>query len=160
MSSPRYSLELELPDRENWFVDDQTTPWFVARHAATRSEIVARIWRAPRLVRREECETQARLWRPAIPKTADESVMERRVITTPAGFSGELVVGVAPLSASSELQGFAVVFGSSVGRCYALVYTTTAAGRGADAALGRRLAIVADEIVPRVRLRGIDERVH
>jgi hypothetical protein len=121
---------------------------------------VARVWRAARLVRREDCEAQARLWRPAIPKTSDDAMMERRAMTAPAGFSGELVVGVAPLPASSEIQGFALMFAASVGRCFALVYTTAAAGAGADAALGRRLQIVADEIVPRARLRSIDERIH
>jgi hypothetical protein len=157
--SKRHSLEMPLPDRASWSLDDSTTPWFVAVHERTRSELSARIWRAGRLVRPSECERQARLWKPAIPGVGAESVLEARRLSAPPGWTTELTVGVERVGAGQELRGFALAYGATVGRCYAFVYTTFATGAGAQASIGRRLAIVADEIVPQVRMRSIDERV-
>jgi hypothetical protein len=156
--SARHSLELPLPERESWSLDDRSTPWLVARHERTRSELIARLWRAERLVRPEDCERQARLWNRAIPEVVADAVIEARRAPTPPGWTTELTVGAERAASGHELRGYALAFGSSVGRCYALVYTTVAAGAGAQASVGRRLAIVADEIVPRVRVRSIDER--
>jgi hypothetical protein len=157
--SARHSLELPLPEGASWSLDDSTTPWLVARHERTRSELAARIWRAGRLVRPADCDRQARLWNPAIPEALAESVLETRSVTAPAGWTTELTVGVERVASGVELRGFALAFGVTVGRCYAFVYTTLATGAGAEASIGRRLAIVADEIVPQVRVRSIDERV-
>lgn len=157
--SVRQSLELSLPERKSWRVNDVATPWLVAQHEPTRSELVARTWRAPRRVKRDECEKQARLWRPGIPAAPAESVMETRQIDAPEGFHSELTVGVEPTGQPGHLRGFAMAFGATVGRCYALVYTTHAFGPRAEAAIGRRLALVADHIVPRARFRSIDQRV-
>jgi hypothetical protein len=131
----------------------------VARHAATRSELVARTWRAARLVNKDDCERQARLWRPEIPDVPPDSVLETRRIDAPPGFTTELRVGAAPLALTREIRGYALAFGTMVGRCYALVYTTIDGGAGAEASVGRRLAVVADEIVPQVRFLSIEERV-
>jgi hypothetical protein len=160
VSSARYSIELSVPERDLWHIDDSSSPWFLARHVATRSELALRTWRAARTVKRAECEQQARLWRPNIPQTPEESVVERRMVAAPEGWSTELVVGVAPAPTAGELQGFALAFGVAVGRCYALLYTTTDRGRGAEITIARRLGVVADEVVPSVRVRSIDERVH
>jgi hypothetical protein len=159
VTSARYSIELSVPERDGWHLDDSSSPWFTARHPATRSELALRTWRAPRTVKREECEAQARLWRPSIPNAPEESVIERRMVAAPEGWSTELVVGVAPAPVAGELQGFALAFGTAVGRCYALLYTTLDAGRGAEITIARRLGVVADEVVPSVRVRSIDERV-
>jgi hypothetical protein len=158
LSSARFSLELPLPDRAAWQLDDRSTPWLRAAHAATRSELLARTWRAARTVRRSECESQARLWRPATPELDPDSLLERRELDAPPGWSTELAAAVRPL-ADQQLEGVALAFGASAGRCLAILYTTRDSGPGAEAAIGRRLALVTAEVIPRVRLRSIDERV-
>lgn len=157
--SARQSVELSLPDRDGWHVDDAATAWFSARHPVTRSELLLRTWRAARTVKRDECEAQARLWRPSIPPAPEESVIERRMVAAPEGWSTELVVGVGPAPTPGELQGFALAFGVTVGRCYALLYTTLDSGRGAEVTIARRLGVIADEVVPSVRFLSIDDRV-
>ena len=155
----RHSLEVPIPEAGGWQVDDRSTPWLVLRHPPTSSVLEPRTWRAPRLVERRECERQARLWRPDIPAAEPESVVERRPLAAPADHATEIVVGVGPAPQAGGLRGYALAFGATVHRCYALVYTTHARGTGAETAIARRLGLVADEIAPRVRLRSIDERV-
>ena len=157
--SVRHSLDVPIPEADEWQIDDRTTPWLVLRHAPTRSALELRTWRAPRRVDREQCERQARLWRPDIPAADPETVVERRQLTAPAEYATEIVVGVGPDPGASGLLGYALAFGATVQRCYAFVYTTHAAGTGAEAAIARRLGVMADEVAPRVRVRSIDDRV-
>lgn len=155
VESRRQSLVLTLPMRESWRIDDAVEPWFLARHAATGSELRLRTWPAPRQVRAEECQTQARLWRPSIPPIREEAVV-RRKLSAPAAFSGEVVVGVEP--GGDGLEGHVLAFGATVGRCYAAVFTTRASGPGSEDTLGRRLVLIVEAVLPRVRLLGVEDR--
>jgi len=155
VESPRQSLAVRLPQRDAWRTDD-AQPWFLARHPATESLLRLRTWLAPRLVRPEECEQQARLWLPAIPPTRAEAVV-RRPLRAPEGFSGEVVVGVEP--GHEGLEGHALAFGADVGRCYAAVFTTHASGSGSEDVLGRRLVLIVEGVLERVRRHTIEDRV-
>jgi hypothetical protein len=148
-------LVVPLPVRAGWRIDDDVDRWFLARHAATGSELRLRTWLAPRQVRAEECQAQARLWRPSIPAIQEESVVRRR-LRAPEEFFGEVVVGVEP--GGDGLEGHALAFGASVGRCYAAVFTTRASGPGSEEALGRRLVLIVEGVLARVRLRGVEDR--
>jgi hypothetical protein len=147
-------IELRLPDRDTWQVDERS--WLVAKQASTGSELALRTWRAERLVRRTDCVAQARLARPSLPVVNDEAVIERRPFTAPAGFESELVVGVEP--SATGVTGYALVVGSSVGRCYAAVFVTRAAGAGSEQAVAARLGSAVDAVFPSVRVRSVDER--
>ena len=107
-------------------------------------------------MRRADCEAQARLARPAIPVVHDEAVVERRAFAAPSGFDTELVVGVEP--GARGISGYAIVIGSSVGRCYAAVFTTAVAGAGADEAVASLLGVMVDRVLGGVRVRSVDER--
>jgi hypothetical protein len=155
VASRRQSLVVRLPMRATWRVTDDDEPWFLALHAGTGSELRLRTWLAPRQVRPEECQAQARLWRPSIPPIDDEAVVRRR-LRAPSDFSGEIVVGVAP--GESGLEGHALAFGASVGRCYAAVFTTRVSGPGSEEALGRRLVLIVDGVIGRVRVLGVEDR--
>ena len=150
-----FPIELHLPDKPAWRITDGPT-WLVAQHAQTSSELALRTWRAERLVRRTDCEAQARLARPAIPVVRDEAVVERRALATPADFDTELVVGVEP--SAQGISGYAIAFGASVGRCYAAVFTTHVTGAGAEQEVATRLGSAVDRIFSTVRLRSVDER--
>jgi len=155
VESRRQSVVVRLPVRAAWRVDDATEPWFLARHAPTGSELRIRTWVAPRQVRAEECQAQARLWRPSIPPIEDETVVRRR-LRAPEAFFGEVVVAVAP--GDSALEGHAMAFGASVGRCYAALFTTRVSGPGSEETLGRRLVLIVDGVLGRVRVLGVEDR--
>jgi hypothetical protein len=150
-----FPIELSVPNKSSWQIADGPT-WLVLRHAPTSSELALRTWRADRLVRRNDCETQARLARPAIPVVHDESVVDRRPFAKPADFDIELVVGVEP--SAQGISGYAIAFGASVGRCYAAVFTTQVSGSGAEQEVATRLGVAVDRILSGVRVRSVDER--
>lgn len=150
-----FPIELSLPSKDTWHVSDGPT-WLVAAHPASSSILAVRTWRADRLVRREECEAQARLARPSLPVVRDEAVLERRALRAPSGFDTELVVGVE--STSAGLSGYALIIGASVGRCYAAVFTTAVSGPRAEEEVATRLGLAVDRILSSVRLRSVDER--
>jgi hypothetical protein len=150
-----FPIELTLPDKPNWQIADGPT-WLVAQQPATSSQLSLRTWRAERVVRRSECEAQARLGRSAIPIVHEEAVVERRSLSAPAEFDNELVVGVEPNGRG--IFGYAVVFGASVGRCYAAVFTTKVSGKTAELEVAARLGLVVDRVLSHVRVRSVDER--
>lgn len=157
VSSARFMLAVSLPERRAWSVDDASQPWLTMRHDASASQLLARTWLAPRLVRPAECEQQARLWRRDLPVPASDELVDRALLAAPNGFQTEVRVGVSRRGA--ELEGYVLAFGASVSRCYALVFMTSASGPGAEGVLGRRLATVNDGVLPRVRSLGVEDRV-
>jgi len=150
-----FPIELSLPNKPSWRIKDGPI-WLEAEHADTPSLFEFRTWRADRLVRRADCVAQARLSRASLPTVREESVIERRAFPAPAGMEAELVLGVEP--SGSGVAGYALVFGSSVGRCYAAAFTTHVEGPGADQAVAARLAVAVDQVLAHVRLRNVDER--
>jgi hypothetical protein len=156
IESRRFSVALSLPERSRWSVDDRTERWLVAVHHSTQSKLRVRTWLAPRLVRPAECAAEARLWSGDIPELSDSAV-ERRELGAPSGFRTELTVGVRPAKAG-QLEGYAVAFGATVGRCYGAIFTTMAGGEAKADVIGRRLAIVVDGVLARVETVAIDQR--
>ncbi|HTA91464.1 MAG TPA: hypothetical protein VK745_17890 [Polyangiaceae bacterium] len=148
-------IELMLPDKANWSISDGPS-WLEAEHRASESKFALRTWRADRLVRRSECESQARLVRPSIPIAREESTIDARAFAAPAGFDVALLVGVEP--SAQGVAGYAIVFGASVGYCYAAVFTTFAEGAGADGEIATRLGIAVDRVLSSVRTRSVDDR--
>jgi hypothetical protein len=150
-----FPIELTLPGKASWQLVDGPT-WLVLSHAPTSTELALRTWRAERLVKRSDCEAQARLARTSIPNVREEALVDRRRFATPADFDSELVVGVEPTP--QGVSGYAIEFGASVGRCYAAVFTTHVRGAGAEQEIAARLGVVVDRILSGVRLRSVDER--
>jgi hypothetical protein len=148
-------LELMLPEKATWIVTEGPS-WLEIEHFQSSSRFAFRTWRAERLVRRVDCAAQARLLRPTIPIANDESIIDRRPFVAPAGFDSELVVGVEP--SAQGVTGYAVVFGASVGFCYAALFTTTVGGAGAEQEVAARLGVAVDRVFSSVRTRTVDDR--
>ena len=148
-------IELMLPDKGAWLVTEGPS-WLEAEHRQSSSKFAFRTWRAERLVRRADCAAQARLTRPTIPIVSDESIIDQRPFAAPAGFDSELVVGVGP--SAQGVVGYALVFGASVGFCYAALFTTTAGGGGAEQDVASRLGIAVDRVLSSVRTRTVADR--
>jgi hypothetical protein len=150
-----FPLELTLPGKASWELAEGPT-WLVLEHRPSSSQLALRTWRAERLVRRNECEAQARLARPTIPIEHEEAVVDRHALSAPADFDSELVVGVEP--SALGIAGYALVIGASVGRCYAAVFTTRVSGKDAELEVAARLGLVVDRVLSQVRIRSVDER--
>ena len=164
-SNARYGT-LELPtlpgiialyDADRWRATTGGS-FTVLEHAPSRSTLALRVWRAARLVRPAECEAEARLVRPALPRPDPDAIVDSRSLEAPEGFSGSLVIGVdgAP---RGDVRGYALAVGAAVGRCFVLAFETTAEGVDAASTVGERLRAAVDRIAPSVRLREVDQRV-
>jgi hypothetical protein len=57
------------------------------------------------------------------------------------------------------VEGYAIVFGSSVGYCYAAVFTTVASSGDAEQEVAKRLGIAVDRTLSSVKTRSVDDRV-
>ena len=151
-------LELLLPDADGWRHDPRDTRAWVATHAATRSRLLARVWRADRIVRAADCERELRELRPDLPTLEPEERIEQRRLRVAGDFSAELTTGAVHANAS-ELTGHGLSFGSDGRECLALVFTTQAEGDAAARQVGERLGIVSRTIFERVRRLDIMGRV-
>ncbi len=127
-------------------------------HPPTRSMLVLRIVSAPRLVRPEQCEADARLAWPSLPLADPSSVVERRALTSPLGFDTRVVVGVEP-RALAHVHGFALAVGAATGSCYVASYETESDGPGAVEEVADRLALVVAGVMDTLRVPSAEERV-
>jgi hypothetical protein len=86
--------------------------------------------------------------------------VERRPLSAPEGYHGELIAGVKLGEArpnEARLGGYVLAWGATVGRCYAAVFTTQASGTDAELRIGRTLAVAAG-VLDRVRAASVDDR--
>jgi hypothetical protein len=143
--SDRFGLSFALPDGRAWQVDDRQEHWLTARHAASGSLLVVRTWREDENATRDRCEQKARLWRD-LPKREGADVFARKRVDVPRGFDTRVELGVVPAAAGAPVGGFAMAFGGSAKRCFAFVYTTSAAGPGAETLLADRLAAMTESL--------------
>jgi hypothetical protein len=158
--SPRFGLQLTLPDGRAWSIDDHAGSWLVARHAATGSELALRTWREDGIANRMRCEEQARLWR-KLPAKEGADLVEQRSLDVPPDFDTRVEVGVVtPLPGAravkdqpSGIRGFVLAFGGKAHRCFAYVFATHAEGPGAEQAVGERLATMVQGSLQKIRLR-------
>ncbi len=158
--SPRFGLQLTLPDGRAWAIDDHSGSWLVARHAATGSELALRTWREDGVSHRMRCEEQARLWR-KLPDKEGADLVEQRSVNVPPDFDTRVEVGVVtPLpgargakATDAGIRGFVLAFGGKGHRCFAYVLTTRAEGPGAEQAVGERLAAMVQGSLEKIRLR-------
>lgn len=147
---------VSLPDARAWHASTSGT-FTLLEHGATHSRLTLRVTLAPRLVRPEQCLTEARLARPSLPGPDDGSSVEQRTIGAPAGFDVRLVVGVAP--ARGGVHGYALAFGAATSRCYVAVYETDADGEQAAKVVAERLAIVVSGVLETLRVPSAEGRV-
>jgi hypothetical protein len=150
-----FPIEFMLPAKASFRISDGPV-WLDAEQRESSSAFAFRTWRADRLVRRDECERQARVARVTIPALPEDAIVDRRAFAAPAGFDLELIVGVEP--STHGVAGYAMVFGASVGRCYAALFSTEVAGAGADREVAARLGFAVDRVLSGVRARSVDER--
>lgn len=143
--SERFGLAFALPDGRAWEVDDRKDRWLTARHAPSASTLLVRTWREDENAGRERCEAKARSWRD-LPRREGADVFAHRRLDVPRGYDTRLDLGVVPAAAGAPAGGFAMAFGGWAKRCFAFVYTTSAAGPDAERLLADRLAAITETL--------------
>ncbi len=83
--SKRLELSLALPDGRAWRIDDHSTLWLRATHAASSSALLARVWFEPSPVNDERCYARAREWEPRLPDLAAARIVDDTVVRLPYG---------------------------------------------------------------------------
>jgi hypothetical protein len=154
-------LEFPLPDARGWRRDPREKQSWVARHRQTTSTLVVRAWEHDDVARIEDCERQARAWRPSLPEAAPEEVLEHREQVLAGAYRARVVLFVraAKPASGSTLSGHALAFGSDARSCLMLAFSTAASGPRSASDVAERLAVVAQGVFGRARRVGIDERV-
>lgn len=152
-------LEFPLPDAAGWRRDPRQKQSWVARHLVTSSTLVVRAWRHDDIARAEDCEEQARLWRPDLPAVANAELVETRQQTIANVYASQVTILVRAPRDGGALSGHALAFGSDARDCLMLAFSTSASGTGADAEIARRLGAVVESVFGRARRLGIDQRV-
>jgi hypothetical protein len=154
-------LELPLPDAQGWRRDARDKQNWVARHRRTASTLVVRAWDHAELARIENCERQARSWRPELPQAAREELLDQREQLLAGAYQSRVVLFVraATPAPGGRLEGHALAFGSDARSCLMLAFSTTASGPRATDEIAERLSVVLEAVFGRARRVGIGERV-
>lgn len=158
--SKRFGLRLPLPDGHAWRIDDHTGRFLVAINASTESELAVRLWREDEVVNRQRCEAKARVLR-KLPERTGAELVDRRAALVPAEFDTVVETFVVPAKAQGQaITAFALAFGGLERKCFAYVFTTRAAGAGAEQAVGDRLGSMVRGSLERLSFSGeLEQRI-
>jgi hypothetical protein len=138
-------LQLLLPNPEGWRVDPTEKLSWVVHHPRSNSALVVRIWHTEMIARPEDCERQARIWRPDLPRPEPAEIVQSSRPRLAGDYDGRLTVGVrSSTRAPNEMRwtGYALAFGSAARSCLLLAFCTFAEGPAARRAIADRLALV------------------
>jgi len=149
--SKRFELSLRLPDGPAWRIDDHKSPWLRATHEGTRSKIALRSWREEENVTRGGCYARARAWDPSLPDLDASRLLDDGVRPLDAQ-SARVIVGLAGPVDAPSIGGFVLAIVGDVRRCLLVAYETEAQGPAAEGQVADRLAIVADRLLPAIKL--------
>jgi len=143
--SKRFELSIAFPEGKSWRIDDHGSPWLTARHPATGTLVRARIWHEASIVNGSACERRAREWLKDMPDVSNMEVIdERHIANVPAGGYDTVlragIVSTKNTTANAPISSVVLAFGASMKKCFAAVFQSEAAGIGASAQSGDRLA--------------------
>jgi hypothetical protein len=113
------------------------------------------------VARTEDCERQARSWRPELPQAAREELLEQREQVLAGVYQATIVLFVrsATPAPGGALEGHALAFGSDARSCLMMAFSTLSSGARATDDIAERLSVVAEGVFGRARRVGIGERI-
>ena len=149
--SKRFELSLRLPDGSAWRIDDHRSPWLRAAHEGTRSKIALRSWREEENVTRSACYARARAWDPSLPDLDTARLLDDGVRAV-ANQDARVVVGLGVAVGTPTIDGFVIAIVGDVRRCFLVAYQTEGVGPAAEGDVADRLVIVADRLLPTIKL--------
>ncbi|HMJ51590.1 MAG TPA: hypothetical protein VK540_05920 [Polyangiaceae bacterium] len=150
--SKRFELSLRLPDGPAWRIDDHRSAWLRATHEGTRSKIILRSWREDENVTRGACYARARGWDPSLPDLEASRLLDDGVRPLDSQ-RARVIVGLTGTAADApSIGGFVLAIVGEVRRCLLVAYATEADGPAAEGAVADRLAVVAERLLPTIKL--------
>ncbi len=160
VSGTRTPVLVPLPKAGHWQVDDQRTTWWVASNPALGMRVEAKLWPERRLVTWQQCLADLGRWRHLPAQPVNSGPLQSKDLSVPAGFSSHLWVHVTQRDPGTSRTGTVVLVGADVARCFALWTTVDIPGASDEDELLARVALVTEGVVPRVRLRGVEQRIN
>jgi len=150
--SKRFELSLGLPGGADWKIDDHRSAWLRATHAPTQSSIGLRIWGEDRNVTRSSCYARAREWDPELPDVEATTLIDDRTRSLFGSREARVAVGVLGGDATNPTRGFVVAVSADIRRCIVVAFRTQVRGPSAEDEVADRLVIMADKVLPSVKL--------
>ncbi len=158
VAGTRTPVVVPLPKVGSWQIDDQSTPWWVASNSKLALRLEAKLWSERRRVTPDECLVDLRRWRSDWGKPQGVNPVESRVAKVPAGFDSRLTVtsGTDP----KPIHGATILLvGADIGRCFAFLAAVEPTEPMSQSELLARAALVTEAILPKIRLRAIEDRI-
>jgi hypothetical protein len=93
-------------------------------------------------------------------QSTDSNTVQSTDIRVPAGFSSHLLVHVANRSSGTTRTGTVALVGADIARCFAVWSTVQVQGASNDDELLARIALITEGILPKIRLRAVEQRVN
>jgi hypothetical protein len=145
-------VELSLPDRAGWSLDDAPPGlWLHGHHSASGSALTARRWRlqGPATAPRCAQEGRAQLTQEFVFDRRAARLVDARTLEAPPGFRTvvETYVVVEANPSGPATRGVLEAFGGGRRECFGLVFSTRAEGAGGAELVGERLASVLERTV-------------
>ena len=157
VSGERTPVLVALPKAGQWQVDDQKTTGWVATNTTLGMRVEARLWPERRLVTWQDCLVDLGRWRTITP--VDSNTLQSKDVNLPAGFTSHLFVHVTDRNPMKSRTGTVTLVGADVSRCVAFWTTVQVPGTSNDDELLARVALITEGVLPRFRLRSIEERI-
>lgn len=159
VAGTRTPVVVPLPKAGNWQIDDQRSPWWVASNAQLELKLEAKLWSERRAVAPDECLIDLRRWRDGFGQLKGANPVESQVEMVPAGFDSRLTVSVGRGDQNPSDGAVILLVGADISRCFAFVASLEPRKPISQSELLARVALVTEAILPKIRLRAIEQRV-
>ena len=116
-----------------------------------RAVAALRSWREDTNVTRGGCYARARGWDPSLPDLEASRLLDDDVRSLDSQ-KARVVVGLAGVAEAPSIGGFVIAIVGDVRRCLLIAYETEAEGPAAEGKIADRLAIVAERLLPGIKL--------
>jgi len=159
VSGERTPVLVSLPKTGHWQVEDQKTTWWVATNAGLGMSLEAKLWPERRLVTWQDCLEDLGRWRNVSGQSMVSNSFQSRDMMGPSGFSSHLLVTVSKGSQSHDRTGTVVLVGADIARCFAFWASVETRDNSNEDELLARIALVTEGILPKIRLRSVEQRI-
>jgi hypothetical protein len=159
VAGTRTPVVVPLPKAGSWQIDDQRSPWWVASNATLEMKLEARLWSERRRVTTDECLADLRRWRREPGRDQWAKPVESRVERVPEGFDSRLLVALGRVGPESTGAATILLVGADISRCFAFMASVEPTRALSQSELLARVALVTEAILPKIRLRAIEQRV-
>jgi hypothetical protein len=107
----------------------------------------------------QDCLEDLGRWRNVSEQSMVSNNLQSRDMKGPSGFSSHLLVTVSKGSQVHDRAGTAVLVGADIARCFAFWASIETRDHPNEDELLARMALVTEGILPKIRLRSVEQRI-